>query len=71
MFGPTFANLGNLQTENAIIIKESDHMGKIFFKDLYGSLKLNVCEYTFEGTTKSWPTPSRCRSPRRSYSPPS
>ena len=41
--------LGNLQTENAIIIKESDHMGKIFFKDLYGSLKLNVCEYTFEG----------------------
>ena len=45
MFGPTFANLGNLQTENAIIIKESDHMGKIFFKDLYGSLKLNVCEY--------------------------
>ncbi len=49
MFGPTFANLGNLQTENAIIIKESDHMGKIFFKDLYGSLKLNVCEYTFEG----------------------
>jgi prephenate dehydrogenase len=43
------SNLGNLQTENAIIIKESDHMGKIFFKDLYGSLKLNVCEYTFEG----------------------
>lgn len=71
MFGPTFANLGNLQTENAIIIKESDHMGKIFFKDLYGSLKLNVCEYTFEGTMKLWPTPSRCRSPRRSYSPPS
>lgn len=32
MFGPTFANLGNLQTENAIIIKESDHMGKIFFR---------------------------------------
>ena len=25
MFGPTFANLGNLQTENAIIIKESDY----------------------------------------------
>ena len=34
MFGPTFANLGNLQTENAIIIKESDHMGKIFFLSL-------------------------------------
>ena len=49
MFGPTFASLSNLNTENAIIISEGDHLGKIFFKDLYGSLKLNVCEYTFEG----------------------
>lgn len=49
MFGPTFANLGNLQTENAILIKESDYLGKIFFKDLFNSLKLNICEYTFEG----------------------
>lgn len=49
MFGPTFANLGNLQTENAIIIKESDYLGKIFFKDLFNTLKLNICEYTFEG----------------------
>lgn len=49
MFGPTFANLGSLQTENAIIIKESDYLGKVFFKDLFGSLKLNVREYTFEG----------------------
>ena len=48
MFGPTFANLGNLQTENAIIIKESDHMGKIFFKDLYQTMKLNIFEYTFD-----------------------
>ncbi len=48
MFGPTFANLSNLSTENAIIISESDHMGKIFFKDLYNSLKLNIFEYTFE-----------------------
>jgi len=48
MFGPTFANLGNLQTENAIIIKESDYLGRIFFKDIFGSLKLNICEYTFE-----------------------
>lgn len=48
MFGPTFANLGSLQNENTIIIKESDYMGKIFFKDLYGSLKLNICEYSFE-----------------------
>ena len=47
MFGPTFANLGNLQSENTILIKESDHLGKIFFKDLYNTLQLNVCEYTF------------------------
>ena len=48
MFGPTFANLSNLSTENAIIISESNHMGKIFFKDLYNSLKLNIFEYTFD-----------------------
>ena len=35
MFGPTFANLGNLEKENTIIISEGDHLGKIFFKDLY------------------------------------
>lgn len=49
MFGPTFATLDNLQTQNAIIISESDHMGKAFFKDLYNSLKLNIFEYTFVG----------------------
>ena len=48
MFGPTFANLGNLQQESAIIIKESDYLGRIFFKDLFSTLKLNICEYTFE-----------------------
>lgn len=48
MFGPTFANMNNLSTENAIIISESDHMGKIFFRDLYNTLKLNIFEYTFE-----------------------
>ena len=37
-----------LSTENAIIIKEGDHLGKIFFKDLYQHLKLNIFEYTFE-----------------------
>jgi len=47
MFGPTFATLDNLRTQNAIIITESDHMGKAFFKDLYSSLKLNLFEYTF------------------------
>ena len=48
MFGPTFANLANLEKENTIIISEGDHLGKVFFKDLYGRLKLNVFEYTFE-----------------------
>ncbi|MCC8146269.1 MAG: prephenate dehydrogenase/arogenate dehydrogenase family protein [Bacteroidales bacterium] len=48
MFGPTFANMNNLSSENAIIISESDHMGKIFFRDLYNTLKLNIFEYTFE-----------------------
>ena len=48
MFGPTFASLNNLSTENAIVISESDHLGKIFFKDLYQGLNLNIFEYTFE-----------------------
>ena len=61
MFGPTFANLGNLQSENAIIINEpqvkendalkvrgTDYMGLVFFRDLFNSLKLNMREYTFE-----------------------
>jgi len=48
MFGPTFATLDNLSTQSAIIISESDHMGKAFFKDLYGSLRLNIFEYTFD-----------------------
>ena len=48
MFGPTFASLSNLSSENAIIISESDHLGKVFFRDLYNGLHLNVCEYTFE-----------------------
>ena len=48
MFGPTFANLGNLEKENTIIISEGDHLGKIFFKDIYSRLHLNIHEYTFE-----------------------
>ncbi|MCD7972056.1 MAG: prephenate dehydrogenase/arogenate dehydrogenase family protein [Candidatus Azobacteroides sp.] len=48
MFGPTFANLSNLSSESAIIISESDHLGKVFFKDLYGTLKLNIFEYSFD-----------------------
>ena len=48
MFGPTFANLNQLSEENAIIINEGDYMGRIFFKDLYQRLGLNIYEYTFE-----------------------
>ena len=47
-FGPTFANLNQLHEENAIIICEGDYMGRIFFKDLYQRLGLNIYEYTFE-----------------------
>jgi prephenate dehydrogenase len=48
MFGPTFANLDQLSQENAIIISEGDHLGKIFFKDLYQQLGLHIFEYTFD-----------------------
>ena len=48
MFGPTFANLGYLEKENTIIITEGDHLGKVFFRDLYSRLKLNIFEYSFE-----------------------
>lgn len=48
MFGPTFANLGKLSEENAIIIREGDYMGRLFFRDLYQRLGLHICEYTFE-----------------------
>lgn len=48
MFGPTFASLSNLSNENAIIIKEGGHLGKIFFKDLYTELHLNIREYSFK-----------------------
>ncbi len=47
MFGPTFASLSNLANENAIIITEGDHLGRVFFKDLYNSLGLHIEEYTF------------------------
>ncbi len=48
MFGPTFANLNQLQEENAIIINEGDYMGRIFFKDIYAGVGINIYEYSFE-----------------------
>ncbi|MBN1462839.1 MAG: prephenate dehydrogenase [Paludibacteraceae bacterium] len=47
MFGPTFANLNDLSSHNAIIITESDEEGKDFFRQYYASLKLNIFEYSF------------------------
>lgn len=47
MFGPTFANLANLSSENAIVITEGDSRGREFFRNLYSKLHLNVVEYSF------------------------
>lgn len=47
MFGPTFASLSNLASENAIIISEGDHLGRVFFRDLYSRLSLHIEEYSF------------------------
>ncbi len=48
MFGPTFANLSQLQEENAIIITESDERGSELFRRIYRKLDLNIYEYSFE-----------------------
>ena len=53
MFGPTFANLNQLHEENAIIITEGDFIGRLFFKDLYQKLGLNIYEYSFEEHDKT------------------
>ncbi|MFZ4455238.1 MAG: prephenate dehydrogenase/arogenate dehydrogenase family protein [Bacteroidales bacterium] len=47
MFGPTFASLSDLSSQNAIIITESDEKGKAFFREFYNSLHLNIFEYSF------------------------
>ncbi|MCU4175000.1 prephenate dehydrogenase/arogenate dehydrogenase family protein [Carboxylicivirga sp. N1Y90] len=48
MFGPTFANLKDLSMHHAIIITQSDHLGKAFFKDFFASLGLNIHDYSFD-----------------------
>ena len=53
MFGPTFANLSDLSQNYTVIIKESDPMGKEFFREVYASLKLNIYDYTFEEHDKA------------------
>lgn len=53
MFGPTFANLDQLSEENAIIITEGDYMGRLFFRDLYNNIGLNIYEYSFDEHDKT------------------
>ncbi len=48
MFGPTFANLRNLENQNAIIIKESCEEGKKLFRDLFTRVKLNIFDMSFK-----------------------
>ncbi len=47
MFGPTFASLEALREENAIIIKESDRIGRELFMELFASLGIKVFEFSF------------------------
>lgn len=48
MFGPTFADMGSLREENAVIIKGSYPEGAAFFKSLFGRLGVRVFEYSFD-----------------------
>ncbi len=48
MFGPTFANLGMLSNEHAIVINEGDPTGRDFFKSLYKRIGVSVHECSFE-----------------------
>ncbi len=47
MFGPTFANLGELSSEHAIVITEGDPKGRDFFLRLYRRIGVSVHEYSF------------------------
>ncbi|OPY83989.1 MAG: prephenate dehydrogenase [Syntrophorhabdus sp. PtaU1.Bin153] len=47
MFGPTFADLGSLKEENAIVIKESCPEGTLFFRHFFEELGVRVFEYSF------------------------
>ena len=70
MFGPTFANLGQLDKENTIIISEGDYLGKIFSRICTGSWACTSANTRSRNTTRWWPIPSASPSPRRWSSPP-
>lgn len=48
MFGPTFATMDSLREENAVIIQESDHAGKTFFRDFFAKRGVRVFDFTFD-----------------------
>lgn len=48
MFGPTYANSGNLHEQNAVVITESCAEGRAFFKALYEAYGIKVWEAGFE-----------------------
>ncbi len=48
MFGPTFANIGRLEDENVIIIRESDPDGARFFRGFFEARSVRIHEYSFE-----------------------
>jgi prephenate dehydrogenase len=52
MFGPTFGNIRELESESAAIIAESDQKYKAFFRALYSRLGIRIFEYDFEGHDK-------------------
>jgi prephenate dehydrogenase len=47
MFGPTFADMGSVQEENAIIIKGSYREGTRFFRQFFESRGVRIFEYSF------------------------
>jgi prephenate dehydrogenase len=47
MFGPTFADMGALKEESAVIIKESDGEGADFFRRFFGKMGVNTVECSF------------------------
>ena len=48
MFGPTFANMGSLEGENAVVIRESDAATAEFFRRFFSALGARVYDYGFE-----------------------
>jgi prephenate dehydrogenase len=48
MFGPTFANVQDLRSESAILIRESDEAGGRFLRDFFTERGLRIFDASFE-----------------------